>query len=73
MVSELREMVVGKKMRDCVDVDFRTCYPVVARRATHAKNPTIIGVVCSEDGSHSEYYGEFWETDGDVAWFVPDE
>lgn len=67
-LSGLKKLVIGKKLRDVANVNFDTCYPVVARK-NYTLESKIIDVVCAESDSVTDY-GETWATDGSVAIFT---
>lgn len=70
--DELKNTVIGKKLSECADINFSTCYPLVARDAIDNPDAEVIGIVCAEFGSRDEEWGK-WDTDGNVAWPVDDD
>lgn len=61
LMVELENTVVGKKLSEIRDVDFGTCYPLIAEETHFDPDATIVGIVCSE-------FGGEWITDGTAAW-----
>ena len=66
--------VIGKKISETKNIDFGTCYPLVAENDTDNKNAKIIGIVCAEfgDGIFDKYSRRIgtYETDGNTAWEI---
>lgn len=58
-ISELKSQI-GKKFNP--NIDWGTCYPVVAYRARNAKHPMILDVISAEFGSQNT------ENNGTFAW-----
>ena len=64
MTLENLKSQIGKKFNS--NLDWGTCYPVVAYRARNAKHPIIIDVISAEFGSHGT------ENNGTFAWKIGD-